>query len=820
MCEYAIICGDETREEPPRVSGCLARHVRQGGGNVQESPDQLRRRIKTLEDRISNLCAAVLRVSASLDLETVLREIVDNARALTGARYGVIATVDEAGQPQDFVTVGLAPGQHEKMAAWPDGPRLFEHFRNLRKSLRVADLPAYVRELGFSWELMVSGAMQCTPMRHRDVYVGNFFLGGKEGGQQFTSADEEVLVLFASQAATAIANARTHRDERRARADLEALVETSPVGVVVFDGKSRSPVSLNREARRIVERLRVPGRALEDLLDVTTCRFGDGREVALAEFPNAEQLTSAETVRAEEITLSVPHGPSVTTLVNATPIRSADGTVESMVVTMQDLAPLEELERLRVGFLGMVSHELRTPLSSIKGSTVALLGSSRAPDPAETLQFLRVIDEQADQMLGLIADLLDQGRIETGTLSVSVEPARVASLVERARNTLLSSGGGHDLKIDLAEDLPRVMADPGRIVQVLNNLLSNASRQSPESSPIRVGAARDGLHVAISVSDQGRGVPPDRLPHLFRKYAGAAAGEGEHRFAGYGLGLSICKGLVEAHGGRIWAESDGAGRGTRFTFTLPVAEDIAGATGSARSRPRGLRKGEEQTCILAVDDDPQTLRYVRDALTEADYAPVVTGDPSAVPGLIRKHKPRLVLLDLMLPGTDGIELMEEMRELEDLPVIFISAYGRDETIVRALNAGAADYIVKPFSPSELTARVRAALRRRAEPEAFLLGELAIHYDERRVTVAGRPVTLTVTEYEVLRVLSTDAGRTVTYDSLLHRAWSRRDRGSGDPKLVRAIVKTLRRKLGDDAANPAYVCNERGVGYRMPRPEKR
>ena len=221
-----------------------------------------------------------------------------------------------------------------------------------------------------------------------------------------------------------------------------------------------------------------------------------------------------------------------------------------------------------------------------------------------------------------------------------------------------------------------------------------------------------------------------------------------------------------------------------------------------------------------VDDDPHALRYVRDTLAEADYAPVVTGDPEELPNLIRTHKPRLVLLDLVLPDTDGIKLMEGLRDLEDLPVIFISAYDRDETIVRVLDAGAADYIAKPFSPSELTARVRAALRRRAEPEPFMLGELAIHYEDRRVTVAGRPLTLTMTEFEVLRVLSTNAGRAVTYDSLLRQAWGKRDRDSAAPKLVRAIVRGLRRKLGDDAAQPAYVRNVRGVGYRMPRPGER
>ncbi len=780
---------------------------------MAESPDALRRRHEMLEKRISDLCAALLRVSASLDLETVLREIVDSARSLTGARKGLIATVDDAGRPQDFVTAGLAPGQDAAMAAWPDGPRLFAHFRDLPGPLRVADLPAYVRDLGFPTELIVSRTMQCTPMRHRGVQVGNFFLGEKDGGHEFTPADEELLVLFASQAATAIANARTYRDERRARADLEALVETSPVGVVVFDGGSGRLRSFNREARRMVERLRLPERQLEELLEVVTVRRGDGTEIPLAEFPLARQLSSAETVRAEEITLSVPDGRSLTALVNATPIRSADGAVESIVVTLQDLAPLEQLERLRADFLGMVSHELRTPLSSIKGAAAAVLGAPRAPHPAEMLQFFRVVNEQADQTLGLIADLLDQGRIESGTLSVAPEPAEVARLVDQARGAFLGGGGRQALEIDLPEDLPRVLADAGRIVQVLGNLLSNAARHSPDSSPIRVAAARDGLQVAISVSDEGRGVPPERLAQLFRKHGGTTAGEGP--LGGSGLGLAICKGLVEAHGGRIRAESGGPGRGTRVTFTLPAAEE---APGSAPPRPRQPGQGQERPRILVLDDDPQTLRYVRDALAGADYDPVVTGDPEELPDLVRAHKPRLVLLDLVLPGTDGIALLQALPELEDLPVIFISAYGRDETIVKALDAGAADYIVKPFSPSELTARVRAVLRRRAAPEPFRLGELAIDYDERRVTVAGRPLVLTATEFEVLRVLSTSAGRVVTYDSLLRRAWAKPDRASArGPTLVRAIIKTLRRKLGDDAAKPAYIRNERRIGYRMPRP---
>ena len=767
-----------------------------------------------LRARISALSAASLRISASLDLETVLNEVVESARALTGARYGAIATIDEDGAPQDFVTSGFTADEHRNMVEWPDGPRLFEYFRDLPGPLRIPDVPAYIRSLGFSPDdRLPSKTFQGTPMRHRGVHVGNFYLVEKAGGEAFTDEDEEVLVLFAAQAATAIAHARTYRAERRARADLEALIETSPVGVVVFDARTGALISLNREATRIVKSLCGPGQSAEQLLGVITCRRADGREIALDQLPLARVLDSAETVRAEEIVLSVPDGRSVTTLINATPIHGPDGpegALVSVVVTMQDLAPLQALERMRAEFLGIVSHELRVPLTSIKGSTAAALGAARLVAPAETREFFRIIDDQADRMIGLIADLLDAGRIEAGTLSVAPEPSEVAALVDQARGTFISGGGRHAVGIDLPSDLPPVLADRQRIVQVLNNLLANAARHAPDTAAIRIAAERDGEHVAVSVSDEGRGIAPERLGQLFRKYAAAGDREGG---VGGGLGLAICKGLVEAQGGRIRAESGGVGLGTRVTFAIPVAGP---ADAGARPR-RPARRGAatDAVPILVVDDDPATLRHVRDTLADAGYAPLVTGDPRELSRILRTEKPRLVLLDLMLPGTDGIELMQTVPELADLPVIFISGYGRDETIARALEAGAEDYVVKPFSPTELTARIRAALRRRSNPAPFVLGELAIDHDRRRVSVAGRPVTLTPTEYELLRVLAQDAGRVLTHQTLLRRVWA--GRPDIDPKIVRAYVKRLRDKLGDDAARPALIVNERGVGYRMPRP---
>ena len=581
-------------------------------------------------------------------------------------------------------------------------------------------------------------------------------------------------------------------------------------------------MSFNREATRIVDSLRDADQSPEQLLEVLTFRRSDGREVSLEEFTLAEALSAGETVRSEEIVLRVPDGRSVTVLLNATPIRSEEGGLASYVVTLQDLAPLEEQERLRAEFLAMVSHELRTPLAAVKGSADTLLESEGDLDPAEMRQFHQIIRDQSDSMRELIGDLLDVARIETGTLSVKPALANAAEMVDEAMGRFPS--GREGLHVELSPNLPAVMADRRRIVQVLGNLLANAAANSPEGSPIRVSVSREGVHVAVSVADEGRGIPAEELPHLFRKFSrpeGADRGSG---VSGSGLGLAICRGIVEAHGGRIWAESDGPGLGARFTFTVPVAdqEGIGGAdmpTVAARGS-RGPVRGKVR--VLAVDDDPQALRYIRDALERAGYASIVTGNPEEVPRLMEEESPHLVLLDLMLPGADGFEVMKDILKREDVPVVFLSMYGQDNVIARALDMGASDYLVKPFSPTELAARIRAALRKRAAPhqdepsEPYDTGGLTIDYAQRRVTLAGRRVELTATEYALLYELSVHAGRVLTHDVLLQRVWG--PERTGEPWQVREVVKRLRRKLGDDAQNPTYIFTEPRVGYRMAKGE--
>ena len=169
----------------------------------------------------------------------------------------------------------------------------------------------------------------------------------------------------------------------------------------------------------------------------------------------------------------------------------------------------------------------------------------------------------------------------------------------------------------------------------------------------------------------------------------------------------------------------------------------------------------------------------------------------------------------MLPGADGIELMQGILDIADVPVIFLSAYAQEEVIARAFDAGADDYVAKPFSAAELGARIRAALRRRETPAPsgpYVLGDLALDYVRRLVTLSGSPVPLAAIEYRMLAALAANAGRVLTYERLLRRVWG--SENSGDVRPMRTVVSALRRKLGDDADEPRYIFTEPKVGYRM------
>ena len=188
---------------------------------------------------------------------------------------------------------------HQRFLELPGGPEFFAYLSRLPEPLRLADFSGHTTAAGLPEidpPLGPVGSFLGAPIRHRGEHVGNLYLSDKEGGREFAREDEETLVMFASQAALVIANARRHREEQRARADLETLIITAPVGVVVFDARTGVPVSFNREARRVVGNLRMAGGSEEQLLNVLTFRRADGRAISLEEFPLAQALGFAPKV--------------------------------------------------------------------------------------------------------------------------------------------------------------------------------------------------------------------------------------------------------------------------------------------------------------------------------------------------------------------------------------------------------------------------------------------------------------------------------------------------------------------------------------------
>ncbi len=375
----------------------------------------------------------------------------------------------------------------------------------------------------------------------------------------------------------------------------------------------------------------------------------------------------------------------------------------------------ERASRVKDEFVAMLSHELRTPLNAILGWT-HLMSQSR-DDKDIISRGVDVIVRNTRVQAQLISDLLDMSRIVSGKLRLTVEKVDMKPLVESAIETVQQSADAKRIPIHrhLKPTSP-IAGDPARIQQIVWNLLWNAVKFTPESGTIVVELRQREFDVELTVTDTGVGIRREVLPHIFERFEQGNASI-TRRFGGLGLGLAIVKHLIDLHGGRIHAESEGEGKGARFTVLLPTgagaampepdAEEPAPAklvsSGSDREALQGMR-------ILVVEDEKDTLDFLRRFLVSRGAEVVAATSAAQALNLLPTAHVNVLISDIGLPDVDGYELLREVRRMDanasgGIPAIALTAYARAEDRLNAFRAGYQAHVAKPVDPGELAATI-------------------------------------------------------------------------------------------------------------------
>lgn len=356
---------------------------------------------------------------------------------------------------------------------------------------------------------------------------------------------------------------RQHAEAERRR--LRSLVETLPEGLLVMDQEG-----VIRLFSPVAERTlgaSLGGSVVSDVFRSLRLHYPDGRLYEMDDLPFV-RVMKGEAATGVEVVLVRPDETEMPLLVNCRPVYDAGSTVTGAICIFQDLTPFQELTSLKSDFVNTVSHELRTPITTIRGGALTLLKRRQFLDEQTQNELLNDIAEESERLHLLVEDLLSLTRSRSG-MNVSPEPVLLHRLINRVIIELGGRVGGHALNVGVPTDLPPVDADPALIQQVIRNLLENAVKFSPRGQPIEIAADEADGSVVVSVLDRGSGVPNEDLDRVFEPFyrPDSTVRSGAQ---GAGLGLAVCRRLVEMQGGRIWAEGREGG-GAAFRFTVPVA---------------------------------------------------------------------------------------------------------------------------------------------------------------------------------------------------------------------------------------------------------
>ncbi|HEP6429365.1 response regulator [Burkholderia cenocepacia] len=405
--------------------------------------------------------------------------------------------------------------------------------------------------------------------------------------------------------------------------------------------------------------------------------------------------------------------------VTITPVYDATHELCGFIKITRDMTERKRLEELEAStqrlsvFIATLAHELRNHLAPLRNS-VGVLQSLSDPPPA-LAQCRDAVHRQVGQLTRLVDDLLDVGRITAGKIELDARPVSVRDIVCRGVESIQPklAARGQWIRVDLPADSVVLHGDDARLVQVLHNLLDNASKFSPHGGRIDVGARIEGPSVAISVVDRGVGIAPGALETIFDLFEQEDA-PGRSPSGGFGLGLAICRSFVELHGGRIVAESDGPGHGATFTVWLPIAHTMRAERAAPPAPAVPEQPADAPLRIVVVDDNRDSADTLAVLLQLKGHAPRVAYNAADALALARDYLPQLMLLDLTMPDIDGFTLLQELRAIDtlrDTTCVALSGHARASDLARTERAGFDDHLVKPVEMAVLDALLQRVARR-------------------------------------------------------------------------------------------------------------
>ena len=492
--------------------------------------------------------------------------------------------------------------------------------------------------------------------------------------------------------------------ERRAAEALalvDALLASAPVGLGFLDMDLRF-VRVNESLAAITG---VPAARL------AARRIGE----VLPQAPMIERLldhviASGESVVDQEADSDTAANPGQVRhwLTSCYPVRIGTEEAIGVGIVVVDIterkcmeAELRESARRKDEFLAMLSHELRNPLAAISGA----IETWRLGDPADPIvsRSREVAARQVRHMARLLDDLLNASRVTRGLVELRKELLALTTLVCDAVDAtrLLRESKGQEITVSLPPQPVGLFADRDRLAEVLTNLLENAAKYTPPGGHTWVNVDVEGDEVVLRVRDNGIGIAPDLLPRIFDLFAQADRAP-DRAQGGLGIGLTLVRQLVEVHGGRVAARSDGPGRGSEFEVRLPGPVSLK--PGDLHEAPAAATAAGHPCRVLLVEDNEDAAAVTADVLEMAGYEVGIAPDgPTAITSAVRDH-PDVVLVDIGLPGMDGYEVARRLHQQEglaDVPLIALTGYGQEEDRQRTAEAGFARHVTKPYDPEEL-----------------------------------------------------------------------------------------------------------------------